>query len=244
MRPVTLIGDDEQSARWIKRLVRAFERQDGYGIDQSEVRSLALALGWGIRMCRTAQSVVLMHQNGLGVESAPLVRSLFEHAVTIRWLSEAGVGAVTAVEIGHRRHQRNLRDSLRDGSWDLEVIDLGEEDLPTDLDMKKPEEWANFLNLEQRFAAVDLKSWYAIYRIESSQSHPSYLSSSAYWNEERFKNGQEGFGLQPAIPATPLRVTVVFLLVGLQAIVDMVDDPGNLGSTVTSATAWLEEANQ
>jgi hypothetical protein len=47
-----------------------------------------MGLGWGIRSCRTAEAIVTLHRRRLSQESSPLMRSLIEHALKLRWLAK------------------------------------------------------------------------------------------------------------------------------------------------------------
>ena len=55
-------------------------------LEDSSRAALGMALGWGIRICRTAEAVVALHRLRFDSEASPLVRSVMEHALKLRWL--------------------------------------------------------------------------------------------------------------------------------------------------------------
>src|SRR4051812_33870949 len=140
----------DSAARDIKRMSDTFRKHYRYFEPEDDSAPvLAMALGWGVRLCRTSDAVVALHRARFDSESAPLVRSVMEHALKMRWLVARAEHALTAIEFGHRRYQRLLRTSIENGSWEL-TEEEGEEDLPpSDLEMDQPIERATFENVEQ-----------------------------------------------------------------------------------------------
>lgn len=54
---------------------------DGGRLKSTTAATTAVAWGWLVRVIRTGESAILLARNGLGPESAPLMRSVIEHSV-------------------------------------------------------------------------------------------------------------------------------------------------------------------
>jgi hypothetical protein len=186
----------------------------------------------------------MLHRARYDSEAAPLVRSVMEHALKLRWLAARGDEALEAIEFGHRRYQRLLRESIEKGSWELTNVD--DNDLPpSDRDMEQPVERAAFDSVEQLVQKYGGDpSWYATYRLESSTSHASYLSGAAYFDESKL--GDRGYGVtwEPTVSGTHLRVTSVWLLMGLGQFSEIADVPPEFTAILTDIDARVAKENE
>jgi hypothetical protein len=178
-------GDDAETitaAEAIALLSDAFRSHAQVSAPSEDKAAAALGVAWTIRVLRTAEAIVELHRQGDA--ASPLVRSVMEHAISMLWLVERRAEAVKAIEFGHRRHQRLLRDSASKGGWDLSQLndEIGER--PLDLAVEKPEDWPRRERFEQRMKDPAIRSWYPAYHVESSLSHASYFSGAVYVGDE------------------------------------------------------------
>lgn len=234
----------DAAARDIQRMSDAFRKHYRSFVAHDDQPSvLAMELGWGVRLCRTSEAVVTLHRARHDSEAAPLVRSVMEHALKLRWLAARGDEALEAIEFGHRRYQRLLRESIEKGSWEL--TDVDDDDLPpSDLDMEQPIERAAFDNVEQLVQKYGGDpSWYATYRFESSTSHASYLSAAAYFDDSKLGTPGYGIAWEPTVPGTHLRVTSVWLLMGLGQFSEFADVPAEFAAILTDIDAQVAKEN-
>lgn len=186
----------------------------------------------GIRVLRTAEAIVELHRLGLGDTASPMVRAVMEHSISMLWLVERRDDAVEAIEYGHRRHQRLVRDSAAHGGWDLSDLEPEMVNAPLDLAMVEPVEWPKLKSFEQRLADPIVRGWYVAYRIESGLSHPSYLSGAVYVADD-------GFHWEPVVPPTKLRATAVFAVIAVQALNELLDPSPALRAVVDEAAGLL-----
>jgi hypothetical protein len=153
---------------------------------------LAMGLGWAISVCRTAEAIVVLNRHRFDPEASPLLRRLMEHAVKLRWLVDKKEDSPKAIEYGHRRYQRLLKESAEKGGWELDGE--GRELPPSDLDLDTPDEWPTFKQVQQLLSRQGEPDWYAIYRLECSTSHATYLSGAVYHDESQIDS--PGYGMR------------------------------------------------
>ncbi len=233
-RAVKLEGDESVAARVIDELARTIREAEDFAAEAEHVQLAAIALGWMIRASRTAQGVVVLHRHELGHESAPMARSVMEHAMKLHWLVQRPDSAIETITFDHRRYQSLLKQSMEKGGWDLEGID---DELPSHEDLTKPGGWSEFRNFENVLDAIERDEFYAAYRLESSFSHATYLSGAAYWDYERFERGEPGYGWRPAVAVTPLRATAANLALCLEAGAEVVQSETIASALVDARTS-------
>lgn len=85
----------EESIDLLTGHLRAMDR-----IEAAAERASAslLGYGWWVRIVRTALAVRTLHQDGLGHEAAPLVRTILHHAAALCWLVREPDRAAEAVK--------------------------------------------------------------------------------------------------------------------------------------------------
>lgn len=124
--------------------------------------------------------------NGLTIAHMPLVRSIFESALTVVWCDEVADGANGMINEGSRQ-RRNLRDSLAKTHSMTEMaskvsgVDVGT--LPTSsADQAR--------RMDQRCDDVALDGAYALYRMLSGLGHASTETIDAYLDGDSLIPGQ------------------------------------------------------
>lgn len=210
----SLPDDAESAAAAILALTSSFRSQyRAFDPHEGLEGVFAMTLGWTIRMSRMAEAIVMLHRHGLDQEAAPLLRSLLEHAVTVRWLVDERDEALATIEYDLRRTQRLLKDSADEAGWALDP--QGRELPPSDLDLDRPSEWPTFDNFKKLVEQCGDPSWYAIYRFESARAHPTYVSANAYHNGSVGTSPDFGMKWEPIERGTHLKVVAAWLLMGL-----------------------------
>ncbi len=221
-----------RAARAIEVLSEAFQSHAQLSAPMEDANVAQVAVSWTIRVLRTAEAVAALHRAELSDTASPMVRSVMEHAISLLWLVERREEAVNAIEFGHRRHQRLLRDSAQQGGWNPSEIDPAVATAPLDLAMVQPEDWPKLKNFEQRSADPVVRGWYVTYRIESGLSHASYLSGAVYVADD-------GFHWEPVVPSTPLRATAVFAVMTVQTLKELLDPSPGLAAAVDEAVSLI-----
>lgn len=163
----------------IKQLATVFSRiasADSVAARRESQEIFPVAFGWWARITRTSEAVALLYASDLGHESAPLVRSVMQHALALQWLTENGAASLAAVYEYGETHYKNLMDSAEKVDWDLPP------GLRTPEPATQKNTWVSELrNFEQMCSLYDDKGIYAVFRILSSYSHPTYHSARAYY---------------------------------------------------------------
>lgn len=122
---------------------------------------------------RLAKAALLLLENGLTLEAAPTVRSLYEHSLTAQWVGQYKDGAAgfTHEYLRARRATvetllRTGRQSAREKAQQMEDIDPWED---TPHDAEKPARHFGMLCQELNVT----EELYAYYRIMSGMAHPT-----------------------------------------------------------------------
>lgn len=237
---VPLVVSDNEASRLIDRLVSEFKSMGQVRTEVEDARAVSMGLGWAIRMCRTASAVALLHEDGYGLESSPLVRSMIEHAFWMQCLADAGEEVLDRVEFQHRGWQRRLIESMDEGTWDVDamLVEAGGTP-PSDHDLPTPSDTlTSFKNVLTHLRQTD---WYVAYRLESAQSHASYMSGAVYATDLTSADGVPVFNYEGGTenPA-PLGVTAAMLVMGLSALSEMSPLGPDLAGLLAEAEAQLE----
>lgn len=224
---------------FIDSIIEAFAGHDSVQTPLEDAQTVAMALGWAVRLCRTTEATILLYDHGFGVEGAPLVRSIIEHAFRLQWLVQEGQAALDLIEHQHRRHQRLLVEDVTKTDWGQAIVQEREDELPpTDLDLEKPTEIAvrSFEALLKRLGQAE---WYLAYRLESAQSHPTYHSAEAYVLPVAAEGGIPQFSSTPTKDPTPIGVVLAMLVIGLGALGEIAEMSQELTEAVNEASEWL-----
>ena len=64
--------------------------------EDADAVAVALAWGWMVRVSRTGEAAMLLEEAGFSDEAAPLLRSMLEHSIRLRWGAAAGSDFVEA----------------------------------------------------------------------------------------------------------------------------------------------------
>jgi hypothetical protein len=225
--------------RSIDDIVAAFADQEALPAALDDSNAAVMGIGWAIRLCRTAEAVCLLYDADFGVEAAPLVRSVIEHAFRLQWLVEEQDAALELIEHQHRRAQRLMIEGAASTDWDLdELLEHPDGLPPSDLDLPNPSEGTvrTFEALMRRLGRSD---WYLAYRLESLHSHPSYLSAAAYVRDLT-EEGDPQFTAPSSHQPTPLIVVLTMLVTGLGSLGDLVELSPRLTNALDSGLTLLE----
>lgn len=181
-------------------------------------RTGILAHGWYTRLRRSARALAVLDDAGFQHESAPIRRSMLEHALALRWLVDVNEAAVDALVVAHQARLRRMRAHMSEG-WAVRAEDL---DSLLEIDVPNSPEQVRlaFTHLNEKYGSGDfMVAWL----LETGTSHPSYSSATAYSSGD---GTPENTHLHHASPdsAGSDRVVVLLLLVAGQAFNDIVRD--------------------
>jgi hypothetical protein len=144
----------------------------------------AVAWGWLVRIIRTGESAILLARNRLGPESAPLIRSIIEHAIRLAYAADVGP---EAIEVGLRERSRSLQKlkKAQSSGWALPPQQL------TDIEWMQAEASEEYRHLDS-FAHLahvvnrlpSLGKLYMAWLLETQFSHPTLISAQGYFERE------------------------------------------------------------
>jgi Family of unknown function (DUF5677) len=184
MSDETTLADNDETAdrarQVISRLVRLFDQIVNTSIRaNSDTETLfPLAFGWWARITRTSEAVARLYAGGFGNESAPLVRNIMQHTLALQWLIEGGEPALEAVYDYQESSFGNLIESARQAKWEPPP------GIRAPLPPAQKDALFNQIKYFERMCALYEKQaggMYALFRILSAYSHPTYHSASAYY---------------------------------------------------------------
>lgn len=130
---------------------------------------------WFVRTHETAHGAILLHENDLVSEAAPLRRSMLEHALNIYWLADSPDNGYDAVIKAHQFRSAWFAANLPAG-WRIEP-DAFQQIADLKVPNSPEQNLLGFKALCERYGSPDLyEAWLA----ETSESHPSWLSGVPY----------------------------------------------------------------
>ena len=134
-----------------------------------------VGFGWWLRVLRTAEGILLMHDAGLSHEASPLLRTVLHHTVAIEWLRQNSEEVLEALHYEHALRRQTVGQKATERNWDLDGVKLGP---PPRGD--KPEGLKYLSQFEKLCDRVGAPDVYMAYKVESTYAHASGLSADTY----------------------------------------------------------------
>lgn len=160
-----------------------------------------LAYGWWVRVVRSSQAIRVLHQQGLGHEAAPLVRTVLHHTAALVWLARSPQQAFEAVKWQDQQNTEKLAGLAHKGNWEF----AGAYTKPEKPIENKPSGVDFLERVEKLCSHLGIPDWYVPFRIESMFVHPSAKGALAY-----LETGPK-LWTSARVPGTPLSSTAMFL---------------------------------
>lgn len=76
-----------------------------------------LAHGWYQRVRRSCEAIVGLERLGYGPEAAPIRRTIIEHTVALKWLSEEGGGVLDVMALEHADRAKRIKKATKAANW-------------------------------------------------------------------------------------------------------------------------------
>ena len=193
-----------------------------------------LAHGWYQRVCRSCEAIIGLERLGYGPEAAPIRRTIIEHTVALKYLSEEGDGVLDVMALEHANRAKRIRKATQAANWTsvdqdeiqavIAEIDEGSRD-------HAKAEFKHFSKQNQDQSVL------AAYLAEVGRAHATYQSAIDYMDMEqgiaRTESGAHIDGVKMAAD---------FLLEATTWFHSMFQDPAWAG-TLTDLTARSRAAN-
>lgn len=158
--------------------------QDEFSFQTRESRAgyigVVIAWGWMVRTSRTGEAALNLEQQGFSEEAAPLIRTMLEHTIRLRWAVTSGPQFVEVLA------------RMRAKSFDLLTRSQFGGDLGADLVAQLEEaasshdEAFRHLDVERQLLAIvkkdpeSLGRLYQAWLVETQFCHPTMTSAEAY----------------------------------------------------------------
>jgi hypothetical protein len=177
--------------------------------------------GWWAWINNTTKLIVLAHDNGLGHEAVPNVRSLLEHTLVMQWVIDDADGAMAAVAAKADEDRRKLFDEAKAQNWTIPE------------DIIRPERTQQImLDFASLCGRYDAKAFYIPYRLLSARGHPSAKGAEAYFDGET----RHLLGLTAKSPEPDLVLVAVCLVQAYLAIDSLTSDQPLAGAITPTPT--------
>jgi hypothetical protein len=164
---------------------------NGVRVPADKERVFGPVYSWWRLVCRTAEAVLLLTENGFTLEAAPMVRNILNHAYAINWLVDNGDAAVDALVARGDEEREKLCKKLEETGWPNAAEFRAALDQATAQQPAPPartpaerahhnklkHELGNFYDMLDRYDVADV---YPVYSHLSSLSHTTINTASAY----------------------------------------------------------------
>lgn len=157
---------------------------EGTRRDAADIGAVRVAHGWMTLILRTGRAALLLDREGFSHETSPLLRSMIEHAIALRWLEDMRGDAFQVLVRMRRADMAKLRKAQETG-WvmgDDETQALLTAAIETETD-PHIQSLDYLQHTRHRADKYELGLLYQMWLIHSGGSHPSHSSSRPYWTE-------------------------------------------------------------
>lgn len=183
---------------------------------------LAIVFGWTRHLYETARAAVLLIDNGMPNAAVPLVRQMYECALSAVWLVQSrDQHGVHAIVREHGRNRSALMNEVRNAeslTFRRTADDVADVGLGSDRETLDTARRFRDICLDLTPGGVDL---YILYRLLSSYSHASLSVTDLYYKNPDSETQVLPYRLaqaRPAIPAeTLLNAAAIALVWGARA---------------------------
>lgn len=184
---------------------------EGTRADAADIGAVSVAHGWMTRIMRTGRAALHLDREGYSHESPPLLRSMIEHAIGLRWLEDMRGDAFQVLVRMRADDTARLRDAQQTG-WTIgddetQALLTAAIEIETDPHI---DSLNNLKRTRHRADKYELGVLYQMWLILTGDSHPSHASSRHYWVETD-DLGHELF-YEPVGPTFHVPSTVVLIV--------------------------------
>ena len=163
------------------RFAHALTRQD-----QAAAHAVAVAWGWLTRTKRTCSAVFALEEKGYGSESRPLIRSVIEHTIRLRWGADLEMHIFVEVLLRIQSWSLEKTVEAAKNGWPLsaELLQTIEES------MAEASEDFKFLDTYRHLTNVvasnvsEFGGLYQFWLLETQYSHPTLTSANPYFSTD------------------------------------------------------------
>ena len=158
--------------------------------DQAAAHAVAVAWGWLARTKRTCSAVFMLEKVRHGAESRPLIRSVIEHTIRLKWAADLELHVFIEVLLRSRRWSLDKTLEAAKNGWALgPELKQAIEDYKAEAseDFKYLDSYQHLANV----VSTNIKEFGGLYQywlLETQYSHPTLTSAEPYFssNPESF----------------------------------------------------------
>lgn len=140
-----------------------------------------IAHGWYQRVRRSCEGVIGLERLGYGPEAAPIRRTIIEHTVALKWLSEEGDGVLDVLALEHAARAKRILVATEAANWtsvDRDEIQAVIDEIDESSRDHTKAEFKHFSKQNEDPGAL------ASYLAELGRVHATYQSAIDYFNVE------------------------------------------------------------
>ena len=154
--------------------------------DQAAAHAVAVAWGWLTRMKRTCSAVFMLEDANHGVESRPMVRSVIEHAIRLRWAADLELHVFVEALLRIKLWSLDKTLEAAKNGWPLPPSleqAIEESKAEASEDFKHLDTYKHLANVvstnTEEFAGL-----YQYWLLETQYSHPTLWSADPYFSPD------------------------------------------------------------
>jgi hypothetical protein len=173
----------------------------------SRAEAVGVMFGWTNRVVRAGEATLALLDAGFESESAPLTRSMIEHAIALHWIVDTPAEAFQAL-VRERQRQVDMLQGAQASGWELseETHRLIEETLRIQTD-EASISVDHLLHTKHRAIKYGLGSLYQAWLVETWDSHPSLASATPYYGGD--ETGEISLYFEPSRESREPAATVL-----------------------------------
>lgn len=197
-------------------------------------RSTYLAHGWYQRVRRSCEAVIGLDELGYGSEAAPIRRTIIEHTVALKWLSDEGDSVLDVMALEHAGRAKRIKKATKAANW-------------TSVDQDEIQSVIDEIDEESRdHARADFRYFWkqnqdqgvlAAYLAEVGRTHATYQSAIDYMDIDQGTRRDDS-----RVDIDNVKMTADHLLEATVCFHSMLDEPVWL-APLTALTARSRAAN-
>ncbi|GAA5161367.1 DUF5677 domain-containing protein [Ornithinimicrobium tianjinense] len=163
---------------------------DGSRASGAQVDAVNITWGWTARIVRTGEAALLLSDHAFHVEASPLLRSMLEHAIALRWVVDKRGSAAQAL-LRDRANGYSRFQAAQHSGWRLEgeAAERLERAIAVETDDDTRIEDRHLATLH-RARTYGLMNLYQAWLIETWSTHATFVSAEPYFDVDDAARGR------------------------------------------------------
>lgn len=176
------VTSDDDFSPILHELLGLYPTMTGLQLRETHRKAAHLAHGWYQRVRRSCEAVIALEELGYSPEAAPIRRTIIEHTVALKWLSDEGDSVLDVMALEHAARAKRIKTATMAANWtsvDQDEIQSVIDEVDEESRDHAKAEFKHFSKQNQDQGVL------AAYLAEVGRTHATYQSAIDYMDVEQ-----------------------------------------------------------